>query len=366
MINNWKKTKIGDFVRLEYGKGLPEQKRIKGSIPVYGSNGIVGYHNESLIKGKGVIVGRKGTIGHVEWVDRDFWPIDTTYYIPESDKYDLLWLSYLLKSLNLKNLNRATGVPGLNRDDVYNLYISLPEKNTQEKIASILFSIDKAIRKIDLIIEKTEVLKQGLMQDLFSMRNKSWKIQKLGEITNFIDYRGKTPKKSASGIPLITAKNVRMGFIDPEPREFIRSEDYGSWMTRGIPNIGDVLFTTEAPLGNVAQLETNEKVAFAQRVIIIQPKSGLDSTFLKYLLMSKDFQGRIASLGTGGTVKGIKAKVLKQINIPIPPLGEQNKISSILSSIHSKIGKEKENKKLFLILKNGLMQDIFSQRVQII
>jgi type I restriction enzyme S subunit len=101
--------------------------------------------------------------------------------------------------------------------------------------------------------------------------------------------------------------------------EFIAEDGYASWMTRGIPRKGDVLFTTEAPLANVAQLDTDEKVAFAQRVIIMQPdKARLDSTFLKYLLLSKPVQESIRIHGTGATVQGIKASLLRLIEISFP------------------------------------------------
>jgi type I restriction enzyme S subunit len=143
--------------------------------------------------------------------------------------------------------------------------------------------------------------------------------------------------KTESGIRLITAKNVKMGFLQETPKEFIAAGDYQSWMTRGIPKMGDVLFTTEAPLANVAQLDTVEKVAFAQRVIIMQPdKAKLDCTFLKYLLLSGPVQQRIRSQGTGATVQGIKASLLKLIEISFPKeLAVQQEIVAKLDSLSS-------------------------------
>ncbi len=95
---------------------------------------------------------------------------------------------------------------------------------------------------------------------------------KLWEVTKFIDYRGKTPKKTNNGIPLITAKNIKNGYISNEPREYINEATYASWMKRGIPQKEDVLFTTEAPLGNVAQINTGGKIALAQRIITMMGK----------------------------------------------------------------------------------------------
>lgn len=281
-----------------------------------------------------------------------------------------LYLNYVVNNTEFRKLaeRQMTGSAGQKRvpsDFLKEYEFLLPSIDSQDIISKLLLSVEDEIATTDQILQKSERLKSGLMQKLFSADNNNWKEQKLGEATTFIDYRGKTPKKTVDGVPLITAKNVRMGFVDPNPREYINPDDYNSWMTRGIPRLGDVLITTEAPLGNIAQLEIDGKVAFAQRVIIIQTKPYLDSTFLRYLLMSDDLQGRIASLGTGGTVKGIKAKVLKQISIPIPSMPEQNKISSILSAIDQKISNDKDYRKTLFVLKNELMNDIFSRKVEV-
>ena len=127
----------------------------------------------------------------------------------------------------------------------------------------------------------------------------------LNELADFIDYRGKTPIKTTSGIPLITAKIVKGGFIET-PNEFISPADYESWMVRGIPMIGDVVLTTEAPLGEVAQLKSSN-VALAQRIITLRSKSNLlDNCYLKYFLQSQEGQRRLREKETGTTVTGIK------------------------------------------------------------
>jgi type I restriction enzyme, S subunit len=110
-----------------------------------------------------------------------------------------------------------------------------------------------------------------------------------------------------------------MGYIQRTPEEFIDSGAYEKWMTRGFPREGDVLFTTEAPLGNVAQLDTDETVVIGQRLITLQPDERvLDKTFLKFALMSSPTQKAIFGQKTGATVLGIKAKLLKQIPISFP------------------------------------------------
>jgi len=151
-----------------------------------------------------------------------------------------------------------------------------------------------------------------------------------------IDYRGKTPRKSSSGIPLITAKIVKNGRI-LEPEEFIPIDDYYTWMRRGIPQPGDVILTTEAPLGEVAQLD-ERKVALAQRIIALRGKPGLlENNYLGFVLRSSVIQHELNKRVTGTTVLGIKQKELRNVLIPIPPLNEQKFVSDILLLFDKKI-----------------------------
>ncbi|APD85398.1 restriction endonuclease subunit S [Alteromonas sp. Mex14] len=151
-----------------------------------------------------------------------------------------------------------------------------------------------------------------------------------------IDYRGKTPKKTTSGIPLITAKIIKNGRVQ-EVNEFIAEEDYDSWMRRGIPEAGDVVLTTEAPLGEVAQLD-DRKIALAQRVITLRGKKGLlDNDYLKYLLLSKEIQHQLDGRGTGTTVKGIKQSELREIKLKFPEFNLQSGIAHVLKTLDDKI-----------------------------
>jgi type I restriction enzyme S subunit len=165
-----------------------------------------------------------------------------------------------------------------------------------------------------------------------------WKEYTLEDvIEKFIDYRGKTPQKTTAGIPLITAKVVKGGKINT-PDEYIDLKDYDRWMRRGLPHNGDVVMTTEAPLGEVAQLEFKNKIALAQRIITMRGKKGvLYNTFLKYMLQSPLVKHRIYSRSSGTTVIGIKSSELKKVEIPIPPVSVQKRIASVLRNLDDKI-----------------------------
>lgn len=141
-----------------------------------------------------------------------------------------------------------------------------------------------------------------------------------------MDYRGKTPPKTQEGIPLITAKNVRMGYLDREPREYISPSTFGDWMTRGFPEVGDLFFTTEAPLGNICLNDIEKSFAIAQRLICFKPYGPTNTRFFMYVIMSAPMQAVLDDQATGMTAKGIKAAKLKPLALPVPPKKEQARI----------------------------------------
>ena len=145
------------------------------------------------------------------------------------------------------------------------------------------------------------------------------------------DYRGATPRKTNSGVFLVTAKNLQRGWIDYDAsREFVAEREYKNIMRRGLPGVGDLLITTEAPLG-LAALVDREDIALAQRVIrfrldesVLMPGFGLHSILDRY------FQNQLKRRGTGSTALGIKASKLPQLKIVCPPINEQRAISEHL------------------------------------
>lgn len=383
---------VGQILSLEYGAALPAHLRTGDGLPVYGSNGIVGFHQAALVPGPGIIVGRKGSVGKVCWSTQSFWPIDTTYYV-RSKGDDIAWIYRVLDWLPIETLDSSTGVPGLNRNDVYRLRVFQPSQAEQKKIAKILDTLDTQIHQTEALIAKLEQIKQGLLTDLLTrgiaangqlrptpaqapqlykdsplgLIPKEWTVGPMESLLErIIDYRGKTPTKTSHGIPLITAKNVRMGYIDPEPREFISETDYPFWMTRGFPISTDVVFTTEAPLGNVAQIGTSEKVAFAQRVIILQPLSSVSPDFLRHLLMTHSFQISALALSSGSTALGIKQSTFRKILVAHPiQKEEQQAIAKRLGALEKYKSTEANRLGKLRNQKSGLMDDLLTGRVRV-
>lgn len=149
-----------------------------------------------------------------------------------------------------------------------------------------------------------------------------------------IDYRGQSVPKAGSGIPLITARNVKDGYLDFSAAEFVDESEFDNWMNRGVPTKGDVLFTTEAPLGNACRFPEQGSFAIGQRTITLRPKRDtLDSEFLLYFLLSSRGQRLIDLRSSGSTAKGIKSSELKKLQVLYPTdVVEQRKIAKILST----------------------------------
>ena len=173
---------------------------------------------------------------------------------------------------------------------------------------------------------------------------KGWKQELLSDyLETIIDYRGKTPEKADKGILTLSAKSVKMGEIDYSQAYFISKETYKEFMVRGFPKIGDILMTTEAPLGCIAKLDRDD-VSIAQRLLTLRGKEGqLDNDYLMYYLMSPVGQYELLSRASGSTVQGIKRSEFEKINIILPESpDEQKEIASILSSFDKKIELLKE------------------------
>ncbi|MBO9444176.1 restriction endonuclease subunit S [Phaeobacter italicus] len=147
-----------------------------------------------------------------------------------------------------------------------------------------------------------------------------------------IDYRGKAPPKADEGVRLLTARNVRPGHVSFDHAEFIDANKYRNWMNRGLPRQGDILFTTEAPLGNVAMFPSEGTFALGQRIVTLRTNNTAAPGYLFQFLLSEHGQSLVFAKSSGSTALGIKSKELVKIRIPLPPLPEQRKIAEILST----------------------------------
>ncbi|EOZ0910325.1 TPA: restriction endonuclease subunit S [Klebsiella quasipneumoniae] len=273
--------------------------------------------------------------------------------------------AYLLDCIELRtqvqHAVKGVKVFSITQAILRNLSIWLPSKDEQEQIATFL---DHETAKIDNLIEKQqqliELLKEkrqavishavtkGLNPDA-PMKDSG--VEWLGEVpehwivsgfkkylSSIVDYRGKTPNKTDDGILLVTARNIKKGVLDYTlSQEFVAPSDYKEVMGRGLPDIGDVLFTTEAPLGEVANVDRVD-IALAQRIIKFKGMiSRLDNYYFKYFIMSSAFQQSLNLYSSGSTAQGIKAERFVYLRKLLPPINEQMEIVGFLDKEITKI-----------------------------
>jgi type I restriction enzyme S subunit len=376
---DWEIVNVGDILSLEYGKGLPERERISGEYPVVGSNGIVGYHNKALIKGPGIVIGRKGTIGAVSWVERDFWPIDTTYFVKlKKDGVDLKWLYYVLIKLDLPKLHLSDVVPGLKREIAYSLKIPFPSSlKEQRAVAGILGVVDSVIAKTDEVIAKTERLKKGLMQTLLTRGighrefketeigkiPKTWQVVRVSSIGQI--FTGKTPSTQKDeywngDIPFITPADIRESKYVYETERHVTSK--GAEQSIILPKDTVLTVCIGSTIGKVA-LTYKESVTNQQINAIICDKGKADPHYVYYAVLFRAHL--IKSLSGVAAVPIVKKSLFEQFKIPMPPLLEQKKIAEILSLVDNKLELERNGKVRLERIKQGLMDLLLTGKIRV-
>jgi type I restriction enzyme S subunit len=341
----WIVVNFDKILSLEYGKALKEESRIAGQFPVYGSNGVVGFHNEKLVDGPGIIVGRKGSAGEIIYSIGDFFPIDTTYFVKTTLNKKFVY--YLLKNTNIKKLVGSSAVPGLNRNDVYSQEIVIPAKhNEQKQIAEILSSLDDKIelnRKINANLEKlaSSLFKKWFV-DIGDELPEGWRMGKFSDITEITS--GKRPSNNKDvqtdefKIPLLGASSI-MGYV----KEYLYNEP--------------ILIT-----GRVGTHGIIQKVDYpcwpSDNTLVIKSKF---LEFAYHVMKSIDF----ASLNRGSTQPLITQGDLKNIDIRIPEKTALEKFEEMTAPFVEMVrNNETENQNLSKI-RDSLLPRLMSGKIRV-
>lgn len=300
---------------------------------------------------------------------------------PDLEVTNPSFLNYALKTSKVRKQliqgGKTATMTTIGQQEVGKTTIDFPVLDEQTKIASFLSAVDE---KISQLTQKHQLLsqyKQGMMQKLFSqqLRFKADDGSEFGEWekTKFLDlmvdlwdYRGKTPKKLGMDwgdgeIQSLSALNIKKGFIDFDADCHLGSEKlYKTWMNKGDLEKDDIIFTMEAPLGNVALIPDDRKYILSQRVVCFKTnKKMVDNKFIFQLILSDQFQSRIEELATGTTAKGINQKSMQKIEVALPPKDEQTKIANFLSGIDQKIEVVAQQIEQAKTWKKGLLQQMF-------
>ena len=326
-----------DFAVLQRGFDLPVQDRVVGYVPVVASNGVVGWHSEAKVNGPGVVTGRSGTIGKVIFVEGDFWPLNTTLFVSDFKDNVPKFVALTLDAMDLASHAGGSTVPSLNRNVLDHVPVYCPAIPVQRRIVDLMSHLDAHIANLRAERDASVTMVVALRADAFSEPDSP--SRRLGDLLEVvIDNRGKTPGKlgadfQSTGAPVISAVNVKGGLVvpSPEPR-FIDDETYRRWMKTPTAK-GDVLLTSEGPLGHVAQIPDDQPWVLGQRLFGLRGrKDSLLNDYLMHFLSSGCGQSALYERSSGSTVRGIRQAELVKVTVPWVPVEQQARVIAVLNA----------------------------------
>ena len=369
---DWLKLKYKDVLTIRYGK---DHKSLNdGDIPVYGTGGLMRHVNKYLYDGESILIGRKGTIDKPKYINEKFWTVDTLFYTEIEESIVPLFLYQHALEVNWLGLNEATGVPSLNTTSIYNIDISIPSKEEQNKIASFLSVVDEKISQLTQKLELLSQYKQGMMQKLFSQQLRfkaddgsefgEWEDSKLGELTTLIT-KGTTPsslgeKYEESGINFIKIESLssngkflldKFAYID---------ENTHNKLARSKLEHDDILFSIAGALGRVAIISRDYLPANTnQALAIIRLKDKKITRYIYYFLNSDYVKKIIDAESVQLAQANFSLGQLANLDVLVPCLEEQTKIANFLSAIDQKIEVVAQQIEQAKTWKKGLLQQMF-------
>ena len=358
-VGGWEVKTLDEKIRLEYGGALPELKRNDGNIPVIGSNGIVGYHNQYLVLGPAIVIGRKGSVGQINWIESNCYPIDTTYYVVSIDSNNTLFefIKLLLQNCGLSNLQDESAVPGLNRKRVYALKAAFPSDiKEQQKIAACLAALDDLISAATGRLDALKRHKQGLMQQLFPAEGETVPRLRFPEFEG----AGEWAEYPISDFAKVTTgdKDTQNKVEDGAYPFFVRSQ--------AVERIDSYSYDGEAILtsGDGVGVGKNfhyidGKFDFHQRVYCIYDfdKTALGRFVFQYF--SEYFYKRVMKLSAKNSVDSVRMKMIKEMPLKFPSIEEQQKIAACLTALDDLISAQTQKIAKLKTHKRGLMQQLF-------
>ncbi|NAS88769.1 restriction endonuclease subunit S [ANME-1 cluster archaeon AG-394-G21] len=342
---HWKIVKLKRATQFLYGESLSNENRLEGKVPVYGSNGVTGYHNEAITKSPCIVIGRKGSFGKVNYSDKECFPIDTTFYIDTTATHnDLLWLYYLLLTVRLDSFSKDSAVPGLNREEAYERIISLPPFSEQQTIANYL---DRKTRQIDTLIENKQkqidllkeqraaIINQAVTKGLDpAVKQKDSGIEWLGEIPEHwavkkLKYTIRLINEKVENEDkyelLIALENIE-GFTGKLLNGSSSFEGSGNTFKKG-----DVLFNKLRPYLCKVVLTPQDGVAVGE-LLVFRPNDPINNRFLFYRILSTDFISIVNGSTYGAKMPRASWEFIRNLKIPLSPIIEQQTIVDYLDA----------------------------------
>jgi type I restriction enzyme S subunit len=368
----WELKPFVRFCVLQRGFDITEATRRHGDVPVYSSSGLAYYHDKAMVAPPGIVTGRKGMLGKVFFVDRPFWPHDTTLWVKDFKGNDPAFVALVLSRLHLERFDAATSVPTLNRNNFVGIPLAVPPLPEQRAIAAALEDVDSLLGSVDRLIVKKRDLKQAAMQQLLTGKRRlpgfsyEWEMTRLGEIAEILN--GGTPKTGTAaywdgGIKWCTPTDITgtSGNYLFETERTISDLGLKNCSAQLLPK-GALLLCSRATIGEVkiAGIPCCTNQGF--KSLVCGPKA--NNEFLYYLLLT--MKAQMLERAIGSTFLEISKKDTAALRIRLPKTDEQAAIAEVLSDMDAEIAALEHRRDKTKLLKEGMMQELLTGRTRLV
>ncbi|MBQ7904492.1 MAG: restriction endonuclease subunit S [Spirochaetaceae bacterium] len=370
MKEDWKECKLGEVLTIKYGKNQKEVESPNGTIPIYGTGGLMGYATKFLYDKPSILIGRKGTINKVKFIDKPFWTVDTLFYsIINEEIVSPKFLYYQLSLINFMNYNEGTTIPSLRTETLNRIEVSLPPLATQQKIATILSSLDDKIELNNKINDNLEQQAQAIFKSWFvdfepfgGKMPEGWRVGKLGDFVEI--------KRGGSPRPI-------QNFLSDEGYRWLKISDVTSLSAPFILNIAEHI--KEEGLSKTVFLKagslvlSNSATPGIPKILDLDtcihdgwlyfPKSQLSNEYL-YLLF-KEIRPQLVNLGNGSIFTNLKTDILKNFEISMPDEETLSKSQSIIKPMFEKMLETERETKQLETIRDTLLPKLMNGEIKV-
>ena len=373
--SDWVLLHLREVAPLQRGFDLPTPRIRSGPYPVVYSNGVLEQHYQSMVKSPGVVTGRSGTIGKVHFVEKDYWPHNTSLWVTSFCGNDPKFIYYLYSHVDLVRFHSGSGVPTLNRNDVHQHMVACPPLAEQRAIAESLSDVDGFLRTLEALIAKKRAIKQAAMQQLLTGKTRlpgfsgEWVTKRLGDLGSFSKGRGiKRENVSDEGFPC-----VRYGELYTRYQDHIAnlvSRTPAAVALAALPiKTGDLLFAGSGEIaeeiGRCAAYIGKEQAFAGGDIVVLTPFNEI-SVYLGYLMNHPTVATQKTRMAQGDAVVHISAGSLAQVQICLPSIKEQQAIAAMLSEMDAEIAALEQRRDKIRAIKQGMMQQLLTGRTRLV
>jgi type I restriction enzyme S subunit len=362
---------LSEIAQAKQWRNLPISQLTTSGFPVYGANGIIGYFHEYNHEHPTIAITCRGaTCGNIHITQPKSYITSNAMSLDNLDtlECDIKYLALYLSHRGLKDVTTGAAQPQITRSNLEKIEIPLPPLEDQIRIAHLLSKVECLIAQRKQHLQQLDDLLKSVFERMFGdyIRNES-DYDSITKACDFVDYRGKTPARVESGVPLISAKCVRQGHFDESRLDYITDATYEQIMTRGFPVAGDVLFTTEgATFGFTCRIPHSfKKFAVGQRLITMKCNDSYRPIVLDFVLNNTHIQKKLASRRSGSAALGIRSAELAKVEIPFPPVTDQEVFSRIVEKTEPLIDALQTSLKALELLFGVLSQKAFSGKLDL-